>query len=209
MAYLPKNNLTNREFDFLTVIGRSKSKKWYWICKCKCGKIKEVLHTSLTSRNTRSCGCLRKSSMPKTHGMSKTREYRIWSGMKNRCNNENTRDYMYYGLKGVRVCRRWNLSFNNFIEDMGLAPSRLHTIERVDGSGGYSKNNCRWATRMEQSRNCSHNHPVTVDGKSRTISGWSEVSGVLATTIRKRLVLGWDAKEAVFKPPRFNRMYHV
>lgn len=72
--------------------------------------------------------------------------------MRNRCNNPNADDFAHYGGRGIRICARWN-SFPNFIEDLGPRPSLAHSLDRIDPDKNYSKSNCRWATRLEQSRN--------------------------------------------------------
>lgn len=82
-----------------------------------------------------------------------TPEYRSWQMMKNRCNNPKTRDYPYYGGRGITVCRRWAADFTAFLADMGRRPSPEHTLERRNTNRGYSPSNCYWATREAQSRN--------------------------------------------------------
>lgn len=86
-----------------------------------------------------------------THGYYGTRTYRVWANMKTRCQNTNSTSYPYYGAKGITVCSRWQ-SFENFLADMGEAPEG-RTLDRVDGSKGYSLENCRWATLQQQSWN--------------------------------------------------------
>lgn len=89
----------------------------------------------------------------KTHGRRDTPEYRAWDGMKQRCTNPKARGYDRYGGAGITVCDRWMYSFENFYADMGDRPSSEHSLDRIDGSKGYSPNNCRWATRSEQQKN--------------------------------------------------------
>lgn len=81
-----------------------------------------------------------------------TPEYRSWQMMKNRCLNPLAQDWHRYGGKGITVDPRW-FFFDNFLEDMGRRPTPKHTIERKDGTVGYCKENCEWATRETQSRN--------------------------------------------------------
>lgn len=81
-----------------------------------------------------------------------TPEYRAWQAMRNRCLNPNTPDYSYYGGRGIAICKRWG-TYVGFLADMGRRPTLQHTLDRKDGSKGYCKGNCRWATRLEQSRN--------------------------------------------------------
>jgi hypothetical protein len=67
--------------------------------------------------------------------------------MRSRCKNPAK---IHYHGKGIRVCKRWNL-FENFLSDMGERPDGM-TLDRIDSSGDYEPNNCRWATPKEQSR---------------------------------------------------------
>ena len=78
--------------------------------------------------------------------------YSIWSNMKARCQNPSSTAYRFYGARGITVCDRW-VHFKNFAEDMGVRPSPEHTLDRIDGTKGYSLDNCRWATRTEQCLN--------------------------------------------------------
>lgn len=82
-----------------------------------------------------------------------TPEYRSWQMMKNRCLNPRSSDYPYYGARGVEVHQPWILSFRAFWEDMGDRPGASYTLDRIDNSGDYTPQNCRWATRKIQSRN--------------------------------------------------------
>lgn len=87
------------------------------------------------------------------HDMSRTVEYTTWVDMIQRTCNVNNCNYKYYGARGITVCDRWKNSFGNFINDMGIRPSKKYSIERVDNNGNYEPINCRWATKLGQSHN--------------------------------------------------------
>lgn len=115
--------------------------------------------------------------------------YRSWVHMRNRCNNSNNKDYPFYGGRGITVDLRWN-SFAAFKEDMGDCPPGM-TIERKDVNGHYTKDNCRWATRKEQSRNARSNRNITLNGRTQPLSAWCEELGQSYAQARGRLRRGW------------------
>lgn len=125
--------------------------------KCDCGVLeKRVLVDSLIYGHKKSCGCLHTENAIRTglkvvHGMSNTPTYRSWSHMKGRCTDKNHHAYDRYGGRGINICDRWN-KFENFLEDMGDRPKGT-SIDRIDNSRGYCKENCRWATPKEQAAN--------------------------------------------------------
>ena len=126
-------------------------------CKCDCGnRKKSVLVSSLFNKDTKSCGCLRKEVMSKrqrTHGQSKTRLYRVWALMIQRCEDRNVTAYESYGGRGIKVCKSWHkfVTFSNWADRSGYS-SNL-TLDRKDNNSGYRPGNCQWATRTLQSRN--------------------------------------------------------
>lgn len=79
-------------------------------------------------------------------------EYRTWQMMKNRCHNPKADNWELYGGRGIMVCDDWH-DFNLFLEDMGRRPSLLYTLDRIDVDGHYCKQNCKWATKGQQSQN--------------------------------------------------------
>jgi hypothetical protein len=136
----------------------------------------------------------------KTHGMAGTREYSRWSNMKARCEKASHRDFGRYGGRGITVCERWRSDFQAFMDDMGPAPSDTHTIERIDGDGPYSPENCRWATPTEQASNRHTNQTITHQGETLTVQEWSRRTGIGAPALYWRLHDGWDAERILTTP---------
>lgn len=141
-------------------------KKRMVMCRCVCGKETTTRLEYLRSGHAKSCGCQRVRSAKTTkttHGMSKTRLYRTWGGMKKRCYNKNVKSYKYYGAKGVTIHSDWHV-FEKFMK-WALAngyESDL-TIERMDPFGNYEPSNCKWIPKSEQAKN-RRDRPVNVIG---------------------------------------------
>ena len=175
-----------------------------WICKCVCGTIKSIESTGLGTGNTQSCGCLgreRRLESTVKHRRSGTPLYYNWVCMIQRCTNPKNTAYKRYGARGITVDPSW-LDFSVFLKDMGERPSINHSIDRKDNSLGYSKENCKWSTKKEQSRNMRRNRIVEFEGKALCVTEWAEKLGVSAALISKRIDRGWDVKDAFFIPSK-------
>lgn len=186
-------DLTGKVFNYLTVEKllerKSSNGSRYWQCACACGKTTEVRGDGLKNNSVLSCGCIKKHPQhnASTHGLTSTPEYRNWQALKARCNNPKAFGFHAYGGRGITVSPEWENSFENFLNDMGLRPSETHSIERVDGNKGYSKDNCVWATRLEQANNTRSNRPITYNGETLNLSQWARKVRIPVTTLLNRL----------------------
>ena len=141
-----------------------------------------------------------------THGMSTDpkfkAEYQAWRAMKRRCYNKNCPDYPKYGGAGIFVCDRWKNDFAAFFSDMGHRPSSAHSMDRKDGLLGYSKENCRWATKEEQSRDRPEFViPLSYNGVTKTLAEWANEMGIHPQTLYNRHNSGWSVERMLGQKP--------
>ena len=167
------------------------------LCRCDCGNNIVTDPRSLFIGHTKSCGCLQKEIVSKssklrctTHGKTKTKEYSTWGHMKGRCYNKSNAKYKDYGGRGIKVCDRWLESFENFFEDMENAPSKFHSIERLNVNGDYEPSNCKWATNAEQAVNKRKHRVVAYEGRFMPLSEACRLAKVSYQTALYRLNKG-------------------
>lgn len=132
------------------------------------------------------------------NGLSRTPEYSCWKGMISRCYNPKDTSYPNYGARGISVCAQW-MWFNNFLKDIGVKPSPIHQIDRVNNDGNYEPGNCRWVEPKVNCRNKRSTRILTIDGESMPMVDWATRTAVSYTLIHARLKLGWAHKKAVFQ----------
>lgn len=142
----------------------------------------------------------RKSRPPRVN-RKKNPERHAWFDLIDRCNNPFNKSYKNYGGRGIRVSKEW-MDYSNFIRDMGTRPSAKHSIDRIDVNLGYCKDNCRWATQLQQQRNRRNNVKIEFRGVLITLSEAEEVCGIDQSIIGCRIKKGWPVKEAMETPVR-------
>ena len=202
-------DLSNQVFGDLTVIKRAEDRygRTRWLCRCSCGKYVERYAYDLKYGNTTSCGCKKYekiSKKEKLHGMSKTKFYKKFYGMKSRCYNPNNKRYKNYGGRGIKV--EWN-SFEEFKNDMYDSylqhikkyGEKNTTIDRIDVNGNYCKENCRWATIKEQNQNTTRNIVIKYKDKEYTVNELSKIIHISSKCIYERLSLGWSIEKIIKK----------
>lgn len=186
-------DITGKKFGKLTALQRLHNNKGLakWLCVCECGNLVEVNCYNLNNGHTKSCGCLQKckaSMLNKTHGLTDTRLFHIWSNMKQRCYNKNAKKYPNYGHRGITVCDEWRNDFMNFYDwAINSGYSDNLTIDRIDVNGNYEPNNCRWATLQQQARNRRNTPMYTLNGVTRCLSEWCEIYNIKYHTVYNRI----------------------
>ena len=206
-------DLTGQRFGRLTVLEPKPSKNGsaYWLCRCDCGNTSIVKGTHLRAASILSCGCFRSECAAQrgrenpcshlTHGNSSSRLYNIWQTMLQRCNNLHDQKYSRYGGRGISVCEEWKNSFQVFQEwALNNGYEEELSIDRINVNGNYEPSNCRWATMSEQQRNRTNNHFLSLNGQTKCIAAWAEITGIRNGTILRRISLGWSVEDALTVP---------
>lgn len=193
-------DITGNRYGKLTALQRtakSKNGDYLWFCTCDCGNTFETTIGRLNFGSATSCGCLRKESPNKTHGMSKSSEYNSWCHMKERVQNLECPDYLDYGGAGVTLQESWN-DFQTFFEYIGPKPKdgKHYTVNRLDNSEGYKEGNVEWADDSTQARNKTYqrNNTSGVTGVVWDTKVWPSGNG--ETLYAKAIWNKLDGKQA-------------
>lgn len=200
-------DLTGKRFGRWTVLKRAENKgnTVMWECKCDCGNYGFIASHSLTSGNSKSCGCYHKEIAKKfstTHGKSNTKLFGVWNGIIERTTNKNNKSYYNYGGRGITICDEWKDDFqafyvwaiNNGYKD-GLS------IDRIDNDNGYYPENCRWVGDFEQANNKRNNHKIEFNGEIHGIEEWARIIGISGSSLLSRLKNGWTLEQALTTKP--------
>jgi len=176
--------------------GRSGDGHKLWLCDCDCGgsvtKMTGVLRSEARVGGVSSCGCIgdeARRAGPTTHGMKGSSTYSSWRAAKYRCENEGSKDYPWYGGRGISLCSQWSASFESFFRHMGVRPNGT-SLDRIDPNGKYEPGNCRWASGSEQSRNRRNSVYVQWGGIRKHLSEVAEDLGVSYGAAYMRLKRG-------------------
>lgn len=124
------------------------------------------------------------------HGYYGSPTYKVWAGMKYRC------EHGIGAYKNVSVCKRWE-KFENFLEDMGERPNNA-SIDRINVYGDYEPNNCRWANWEIQANNRTTNKYYLIDGEKMTLAQIARKYNVSRSNLANKIYLyKWGIKEAL------------
>lgn len=191
-------DFTGQRHERLTVIRKSNKGRSWWICKCDCGEIVEI--PTFKFLQNKSCGCLEKENRKslherkRTHGMTETRLYSVWCGIKDRCYNSKTEHFDRYGGRGITMCDEWKHSFELFQEWAYSAgyndklSGKEQSIDRIDVNGNYCPQNCRWVNQTRQMRNTAKAVYVLYNGDNIPILDFCELYKITYPHFVKRRI---------------------
>lgn len=200
-------DFTGMRFGRLTVIEKAEHGRSWWKCKCDCGKEKELVACRLVI--SKSCGCLERENKKdlarytRTHGMTNSRLYSVWCGMKDRCTNSKIEHYDRYGGRGIKICDEWLHSFENFYKwaiEAGYDESKSgkdQSLDRIDVNGNYEPSNCRWVTQKQQMHNISKTAYMEYGGKKIPVIEFCEEHGITYSHFVKRRLEKGDSPEKI------------
>lgn len=194
--YILSYDLTGKRFGRLTAIKEirmNKDNRKGYICQCDCGTKKNILRCHIVAGAIVSCGCYGKEARIKAsykHGMAvslkedRPRLYEIWTGMKSRCRNLNNKNY---GGRGIKLCNEWCNDFKVFYDwAMANGYSDDFSIDRIDVDGNYEPDNCRWISQKEQTSNTRRNIKIKINGETKSVDEWSNITGIKYATLLHR-----------------------
>lgn len=133
------------------------------------------------------------------HGLVGHPLYGRWRGMIQRCTDPKSKVWNRYGGRGIFVCERW-MNFENFLADMGM-PEQGQTIDRIDNSKGYCKENCKWVSRSDQMKNRSNSIKITYNGETKNLIDWARHLGIEKSSMKYRLK-NWPIEKAFTHQPK-------
>lgn len=207
-------DISGKKFGRLTAIKfvEKRGRIAHWLFSCECGRQKKINKYSVTEGITISCGCFHIERIKKrcvTHGLSRTKFHNTWFAIKQRCYYKKNNHYIYYGGRGIRIDWDSFLDFKkdmyeSFLEHIKIYGASNTQIERIDNDQNYSKDNCKWATRIQQSRNKSNCLKLEMNGKTQSLAEWVEESKtkIRYKTVHDRIYNGWSLEKALTTPLR-------
>ena len=190
------------KYSMITIIGKTyRNDKLMYVGQCECKTVKLYYLSNLKRGRTTNCGCVHYKKV--SEALRKVpkdgeRLYSIYTNMKTRCYNENTKIYDRYGKHGVKICDEWLEDFMNFYNwAMANGYSKEFTIDRIDNNKGYYPDNCRWASAYTQCHNRTNSWIIEIDGVKKPAKEWCDINGINYKTAANRRYKGWNDIDCV------------
>ena len=207
-------DITGERFGKLVVVSRAANNRRgnaMWNCVCDCGNKSIASGQNLRSGAVKSCGCTitEKNRERAKHGMSGTKLYKTWLNMRRRCTDKKSKSFKDYGGRGIYVCEEWKNDYKSFY-DWAIANGYIEglTIERINNDGPYSPDNCRWATRKEQSNNRRRCINIEYLGRTQNLTQWCNELNLDYKFIHCRMYERGMAFEDAIKEPLMESRSH-
>lgn len=204
MSKKPSLVLIGEQFGKWTVIKRVEKGEYGYqcLCLCDCGRSFKIYDRDLIKKRSQQCKYCHNKENSKKYGYKKLHGYSVpgnpfystyvcWCAMKQRCYNKSQHSYSSHGAKGIKVCPRWENSFVNFLNDMNKRPDGK-SLDRIDNSKDYCKENCRWASSLEQGKNTSRVIIYDFLGEKHSETQWAEKFG-----LTRNEMMYWTRKKGI------------
>lgn len=128
---------------------------------------------------------------------------KTFNHMKSRCYNKDDKRYYDWGGRGITICDEWLNDVNSFFTwavNNGYKPGL--SIDRIDNDSGYSPENCRWVTLLENNQNRRSSRYFVINGEKKNLQQWCDFYNVSRSMVNKRLSMGWDIEKALTTPKK-------
>ena len=146
----------NKKYGKLITISKSterrecdRTSQTWWICRCDCGKIKNVRETHIKYGNVLTCGCMRDGMKnPRWRGFNEisTRYFRcikVGAQKRNLSFNITMKQMWNKFIEQDKKCALSGLSLNFPTTSGSLVDGNI-SLDRIDSSKGYEINNIQW-----------------------------------------------------------------
>ena len=183
-------NIKGEKFNKLTALRYLGNELWEF--KCECGKIISKKAADVKRGKTKSCSRICTTGNPSKHPL-----YQTWDGIKRRCYQKTATGYQNYGGRGIIMSESWKNSFWNFVSDMGDKPFSTASIDRIDNTEGYCKENCKWSSPLNQANNRRNNIYIKYQNQIYSLYSLCRLLGLKHSTVY------WQLKKSKLEPQEF------
>lgn len=138
----------------------------------------------------------------KKHHQREASAFRV---MHRRCLEPKFRDYPRYGGASppITICPQWLRNWNQFMADVGPAPTTEHWLGRRDVKLGYTPENTIWTLPTPQKRRRAYCHKVTLGGQTMTVAEAGRLPGQpTRNSVLRRMKAGFS-----LQAPKLAKLY--